>query len=230
MAGSSNRSWSVSLQSVQGASRPLNPQRPLTSAGRDAPQTDWSRIVHRLPEDPFEADEGICFPEKDSEFKNLLNPKENSKPPPERKEPNRFRYQGPVPEDKPLPKTILARRNGGLPSATMVNPPTIPNPAKPRRRFGIFLPKDRQPTHRARRQRSRAHQKRQSRKLAWPTANTSSAPISPRTPRLPILRSGPTAVSGALRQKQFPSSHPPFPRPPGRPNGSFRSLTPKAIS
>jgi hypothetical protein len=54
--------------------------------------------VHPLPEDPFKADDGICFPEKDSEVKNPLNPKWTSKPPLERKEPNRFRIQGLPPE------------------------------------------------------------------------------------------------------------------------------------
>ena len=49
-------------------------------------------------------------------------------------------------------------------------------------------------------------------------------------PLFPALRSAPTAVSGASRQKQIPSSQPPFPRPPVRPNGCFRSIPPKANS
>ena len=177
--------------------------RPANGLGQELRQLFRSRIVHQLPEDPCEADDGICFPEKDSEFKKLLNPKENSKPPLERKEPNRFRIQGLVSEDKPLPKTILARRTGRLRSASVVFRRNIPNPAKSRRRFGIFLPKHRPPTHRTRREHSRPHQNRQSRKSAWPPASTSSAPLSPRTPLFSVLRSGPTAVSGASRQKQF---------------------------
>jgi hypothetical protein len=46
-------------------------------------------------------------------------------------------------------------------------------------------------------------------------------------PHFPALRTGPTAVSGASRQKQI---QPPFPRPPDRPNGCFRGLPPKANS
>jgi hypothetical protein len=49
-------------------------------------------------------------------------------------------------------------------------------------------------------------------------------------PLSPALRSGPMALSGASPTKRFPSSQPPFSRPPVRPNGSFRGLTDKAIS
>ncbi len=204
-ARASNRSWSVSLQSVQGASRRLNPRRPLTSARRDAPQTDWERrsgnssgagSCTSFPRTPFEADEGICFPEKDSEFKNLLNPKEISKPPLERRESNRFRIQGLLPEtwflkipdsahlgaQNPLPKTILAKRPGRLRAEPMIFPPYTPNPARFRRGLGVF------PTE--------------------------------------ILA---TDAPTHLFHSPFPPQ-PPFPRPPDRPNGSFRSIPQKANS
>ena len=48
-------------------------------------------------------------------------------------------------------------------------------------------------------------------------------------PLFPALRSGPTAGSGASPKKQIPSSQPPFPRPPVRPNGWLRGQPQKQI-
>jgi len=49
-------------------------------------------------------------------------------------------------------------------------------------------------------------------RLAWLGAQRFSftqSPLFPRNPHVPVLRSGPPAVSGASRKKQFPSSMPP---------------------
>jgi hypothetical protein len=55
-------------------------------------------------------------------------------------------------------------------------------------------------------------------------------PLFPRNPHFPALRSDPMAVSKTSRKKQIPSTQPPFPRPPVRPNGCFRRLPQKANS
>ncbi len=85
---------------------------------------------------------------------------------------------------KPLPKTILARREGKLRSRSMKNAVKSPAPAPFQGEPGIFSPNHRRPSQR----------------------NTSSAPLFPRNPLFPALRSASTAVPEAIRPKQIPSS------------------------
>ena len=79
---------------------------------------------------------------------------------------------------KPLPKTILARREGKLRSRSMKTAVKSPAPAPFQGEPGIFSPNHRRPSQR----------------------NTSSAPL------FPALRSASTAVPEAIRPKQIPSS------------------------
>ena len=85
---------------------------------------------------------------------------------------------------KPLPKTILARRTGKLRSKPMNFPPKSPHPARSRP--------------------SAEHSSFQ--RFSFQRFSFSRSPLFPRNPLFPALRSGPTAVSGASRQKQIPSS------------------------
>jgi hypothetical protein len=84
----------------------------------------------------------------------------------------------------PLPKTILARRTGRLGSVPMIFPPNAPNPAtsRPSAEHSYF------------------------RSFSFQRFSYSRRPLFPRNPLFPALRSAPTAVSGASRQKQIPSS------------------------
>ena len=86
----------------------------------------------------------------------------------------------------PLPKTILARWTGRLGSVPMIFPPNAPNPATSRP--------------------SAEHSSFQG--FSFQRFSFSRSPLSPRNPHFPALRSAPTAVSGASRQKQIPSSSP----------------------
>ena len=84
----------------------------------------------------------------------------------------------------PLPKTILARRTGRLGSVRMIFPPNAPNPATSRP--------------------SAEHSSFQ--RFSFQRFSFSRSPLLPRNPLFPALRSAPTAVSRASRQKQIPSS------------------------
>jgi hypothetical protein len=78
----------------------------------------------------------------------------------------------------------LARREGKLRSRSMKTAVKSPAPAPFQGEPGIFSPNHRRPSQR----------------------NTSSAPLFPRNPLFPALRSASTAVPEAIRPKQIPSS------------------------